>query len=38
VIKIAVKVARKYRKSCKNSQYKIPGNSSKHWTTYILSI
>jgi len=29
-LKTAVKVARKYRKSCKNLQYKIPGNSSKH--------
>jgi len=30
------KVACKNRKSCKKLQYKIPGNSSKHWIIYIL--
>ena len=31
------KVTCKNRKSCKKLQYKIPGNSSKHWIIYILS-
>jgi len=30
------KVTCKNRKSCKKLQYKILGNSSKHWNIYVL--